>query len=91
MSASGKNMEAVAKAKQHHNENCPFNGLATRVLMHPYDIERLGWEEGDAICGLLIEADAQVNTGMFRVVCDAEPGDDGPELVEAKGKDLVAA
>ena len=38
-----------------------------------FDIERIGWEEGDVICGLTVVGDAKVATGMMRVTCDAEP------------------
>ena len=45
--ASGKNMEAVCKAKEAHNQSCPWGGNATEVHLTFFDIERLGWEEGD--------------------------------------------
>ena len=41
-----------------------------------FDIERMGWEEGDVICGLVVVGDETVATGMMRVTCDAE-GDGG--------------
>lgn len=92
MSASAKNMEVVVKAKAHHNETCPWKGNANRVLMHPFDIERMGWEEGDTIAGLTIISDTGITTGMLRVQCDAEPTDDGPEITEEVTKeDLVTA
>lgn len=91
MRASAKNMEAVYKAKQHHDENCPWGGEGKRVLMHPYDIERTGWEEGDVIAGLTIISDPAINPSMFRVECDAEPSSDGERLEEEVSKeDLVS-
>jgi imidazolonepropionase-like amidohydrolase len=49
--------------------------------MSYFDIERIGWEEGDVICGLVVMGDRKVATGMMRVTCDAEP-DDGKQEEE---------
>ena len=38
--------------------------------MNPFEIERMQWEEGDVIAGLVLEADAKLGTGAFRLVCD---------------------
>jgi aldose 1-epimerase len=53
-SASAKNMEAVCKAKEAHNRTCRFGGQATEVHLSWFDIERMGWESGDVICGLVV-------------------------------------
>ena len=45
--ASGKNMKVVCEAKEHHDKTCPWGGKATEVHMAFFDIERMGWEEGD--------------------------------------------
>src|SRR3954463_929442 len=85
--ASGKNMRAVCQAKEVHDRTCPWGGRATEVHLAYFDIERIGWEEGDVICGLIVVGDAQVATGMMRVTCDAEPGggkeESEEEVVEA--------
>ena len=52
--ASGKNMKVVCDAKEHHNKTCPYGGNATAVHMSFFDVDRLGWEEGDVICGLTL-------------------------------------
>lgn len=92
MNASAANMESVYKAKQHHDANCPFGGIGIRVCIHPYDLDRLGWDEGDNIAGLIVVSDTSVNTGMLRVECDAERDYDGMVDVEAVSKtDLVPA
>jgi hypothetical protein len=80
--ASARNMAAVCKARDVHDANCPWGGKATRVHLSWFDIERLGWEEGDVICGLVVVGDARIATGRMRVTCDAEPG--GGEREEAE-------
>lgn len=70
-----KNFEAIAKAKADHNKRCPFPPHTLR--MHPIEIERMQWEEGDTIAGLVLEADHKIGTGTFRLVCD---GMEPPEL-----------
>lgn len=70
-----KNFEAIVKAKAAHNANCPFPPHSVR--MNPFEIERMGWEEGDTIAGLVLEADPAIGTGAFRLVCD---GMEPPEL-----------
>jgi hypothetical protein len=82
--ASGKNMKAVCQAKENHDKTCPWGGKANQVHLAWFDIERMGWEEGDVICGLAVVGDASVPTGRMRVSCDAEPdgGKDESEEVE---------
>jgi len=75
VSAEGKNFEAIVKAKADHNKHCPFPPHTVR--MNPFEIERMQWEEGDTIAGLLLEADPKIGTGAFRLVCD---GMEPPEL-----------
>jgi hypothetical protein len=75
VSAEAKNFEAIVKAKADHNRHCPFPPHTVR--MNPFEIERMQWEEGDTIAGLLLEADAKLGTGAFRLVCD---GMEPPEL-----------
>jgi hypothetical protein len=70
-----KNFEAISKAKADHNKQCPFPPHTVR--MNPFEIERMGWDEGDLIAGLTLEADAKLGTGAFRLVCD---GMEPPEL-----------
>jgi hypothetical protein len=92
--ASGKNMEAVCKARDVHDRTCPYGGNATHVHLNWFDLERLGWDEGDVICGLVVMGDEKIATGMMRVTCDAEPDDPGSldeevedEIVEAVSAD----
>ena len=85
--ASAKNMEAVCKAKEVHNKTCPYGGNANAVHLNWFDIERMGWDEGDVICGLAVIGDEKVATGMMRVTCDAEPDD--PSGLEEEAEDEV--
>lgn len=85
MNPEGKNFEAIAKAKADHNSRCPFPPHAVR--MHPIEIERMQWEEGDTIAGLILESDPKIGTGTFRLVCD---GNEPPEL-EIEQTDVIAA
>jgi hypothetical protein len=78
--SEAKNLEAISRAIDQHNSNCPFP--ATEVRMNPFEVERLGWEE---IRGLPIVPDPELGTGRFRIVCarDSEGGE--LEEVEAVG------
>ncbi len=91
--ASAKNMQAVCKAKEAHDKSCPWGGRANAVHLAFFDIERMGWEEGDVICGLVVHGDPKVATGMMRVTCDAEPDGDGGREAEEEVEivDAVAA
>jgi len=71
-SPSAKNMEVVCQAKEAHDKSCPWGGTGTEVHMAWFDIERMGWEAGDVICGLVVVGDETVPTGRLRVTCDAE-------------------
>jgi hypothetical protein len=75
--AEAKNLEAISKAIDQHNANCPFP--AAEVRMNPFEVERLGWEE---IRGLPVVADPAIGTGRFRIVCSRDT--DGEELEETE-------
>ena len=90
LDASAKNMQAVCKAKEAHNSSCPYGGQATEVHLNWFDIERMGWEEGDVICGLTVIGNEKIATGMMRVRCDAEP-DDPSGLEEEEEIEVVEA
>jgi hypothetical protein len=89
LDASAKNMQAVCKAKEVHNSTCPWGGTANRVHLSWFDLERLGWEEGDVVCGLTVVGDEKVSTGMMRVSCDAEP-DEGRKEAEEEVVEAVS-
>ncbi len=85
-SAEAKNLEAISKAIDQHNANCPFP--AAEVRMNPFEIERLGWE---TIRGLPLVGDAELATGRFRIVCSRDSDDSGLEITEAVGQQLETA
>jgi hypothetical protein len=80
-SAESKNLEAISKAIDQHNSNCPFP--AAEVRMNPYEAERLGWDE---IRGLPVVADPALGTGRFRIVCSREGEGTELEEIEAIGE-----
>src|ERR1700755_2016488 len=83
-SPEAKNLEAISKAIDQHNANCPFP--AAEVRMNPFEVERLGWE---TTRGLPVVPDGEIGTGRFRIVCSRDMEDDGLEITEAVGKELV--
>jgi hypothetical protein len=82
-SAEAKNLEAISKAIDQHNANCPFP--AAEVRMNPFEIERLGW---DQIRGLPLLPDPELGTGRFRIVCSRDLDGEGLEEVEAIGQEI---
>jgi len=82
-SAEAKNLEAISKAIDQHNRNCPFP--AAEVRMNPFEVERLGWDE---IRGLPVVPDGSVGTGYFRIICSNELDGEGLEEVEAVAREL---
>jgi hypothetical protein len=82
-SAEAKNLEAISRAIDQHNANCPFP--AAEVRMNPFEIERLGWGE---IRGLPLVPDPELGTGRFRIVCSRDLDGEGIEEVEAIGGEL---
>jgi hypothetical protein len=82
-SPEAKNLEAISKAIDQHNANCPFP--AAEVRMNPFEVERLGW---DTIRGLPVVPDPEISTGRFRIVCSRDLENDSLEIVEAVGQEL---
>ena len=83
-SAEAKNLEAISRAIDQHNANCPFP--AAEVRMNPFEIERLGW---DQIRGLPLIPDPELGTGRFRIVCSRELDGGGLEETEAVGEEVA--
>ena len=85
-SPEAKNLEAISRAIDQHNANCPFP--AAEVRMNPFEVERLGWDE---IRGLPVVPDPEIGTGRFRIVCSRDVDGAGLEEVEAVGHELETA
>ena len=79
-SPEAKNLEVIVKAIDHHNSTCEFPAIA--VVMNPFEIERLGWDE---IRGLPVIGDSALGTGRFRIVCSRDSEGGELEEVEAVG------
>jgi hypothetical protein len=75
-----KNLERFAQAVASHDRENPTHTAHGIGLAH-FDLERLGFDEGEEILpGITIQADSGV-TGNFRVLCDGEHDE---ELTEAE-------
>ena len=83
MNSEAKNLEAISRAIDKHNQECEFP--ASEVHMNPFEVERLGWEE---IRGLPVIGDPAIETGRFRVVCSGEGDGEELEEVEAIGEPI---
>jgi len=84
----GKLLERLAQGVAAHDRENPSHN-SWGIGMSPFDIERLGLEEGEEILpGIVLEADDGV-TGNFRVLCDGQHGE-GAEEEEEEAVDAVA-
>jgi hypothetical protein len=84
--SAAKNLEAISKAIDQHNSNCPFP--ASEIRMNPFEVERLGWDE---IRGLPVVPDGKLETGAFRIVCSRDQEGEGIEEAEALGIPIEVA
>ncbi|HUB73765.1 MAG TPA: hypothetical protein VL979_06990 [Solirubrobacteraceae bacterium] len=81
-----KNLERFAQAVAAHDRENPTHAAYGIGLSH-FDLERLGFEEGEEVLpGITIHADSGV-TGNFRVLCD---GQHEEELSEAEEQAVEA-
>src|SRR5271155_709708 len=89
-----KNLERFAQAVASHDRENPTHTAHGIGLAH-FDMERLGFDEGEEILpGITIHADSGV-TGNFRVLCDGEHDqeteDEEREVVEAIATKAIPA
>lgn len=79
MNSVAKNLEAIQKAVVQHNGNC--NAPLVEIRMHPFEVERLDFEE---FRGIPIRGDDDMPTGRFRLVCSAQHDGDPVDAVAEK-------
>ena len=76
-----KNLERFAQAVNAHDRENPTHTAYGIGLAH-FDMERLGFEEGEEVLpGITIHGDAGV-TGNFRVLCDGQHDEESSEREE---------
>jgi hypothetical protein len=85
-----KNLQAFAIAVNVHDRENPDHTAYGIGLAH-FDMERLGFDEGETILpGITIHADQGV-TGNFRVLCDGQHNEDSEEVEETEVVEAVAS
>jgi hypothetical protein len=83
-----KSLERFAQALASHDRENPTHTAHGIGLAH-FDMERLGFDEGEEVLpGITIHADGGV-TGNFRVLCDGQH-DEGHVEVEQEAVEAVA-
>jgi hypothetical protein len=88
----GKNLRAFQIALNAHDRENPTHN-AWGIGLANFDMERLGFDEGEEILpGITIQSDGGV-TGNFRVLCDgdhdAAQEQEEAEVIEAVGTETV--
>jgi len=89
----GKNLRAFQIALNAHDRENPTHNAWGIGLSH-FDMERLGFDEGEEILpGITIQTDGGVS-GNFRVLCDGDHDgareQEEAEVVEAVGTEVVS-
>src|SRR5690242_15893185 len=76
-----KNLERFAQAVAAHDRENPTHNAFGIGLAH-FDLERLGFEEGEEVLpGITIHVDGGVS-GNFRVLCDGDHDEEESEVQE---------
>jgi hypothetical protein len=84
-----KNLERFAMAVNVHDRENPTHTAYGIGLAH-FDLERLGFEEGEEVLpGITIHADGGVS-GNFRVLCDGQHDEETESAEEAEAVEAVA-
>lgn len=84
-----KNLQAFQIAVNAHDRENPTHN-AWGIGLAPFDMDRLGFDEGEEILpGITIHADGGV-TGNFRVLCDGQHDEETDEVEETEVVEAVA-
>jgi hypothetical protein len=84
-----KNLERFAQAVAAHDRENPTHTAYGIGLAH-FDLERLGFEEGEEVLpGITIHTDGGVS-GNFRVLCDGEHDEEQVEDAEQEAVEAIA-
>ena len=85
-----KNLQAFQIAVNVHDRENPDHTAWGIGLAH-FDMERLGFDEGEEVLpGITIHVDGGVS-GNFRVLCDGQHAEDEEEVEEAEVVEAVAS
>src|SRR5918997_6444340 len=85
-----KNLRAFQIALNAHDRENPDH-TAYGIGLSPFDLERLGFDEGEQVLpGITIHADSGV-TGNFRVLCDGQHDEQADEVEEPEVVEAVAS
>ena len=85
-----KNLQAFQIAVNAHDRENPTHN-AWGIGLAPFDMERLGFDEGEEILpGITIHADQGV-TGNFRVLCDGQHDENLEEVEEDEVVEAVSS
>jgi len=86
VSAVGKNLQAFKIAVNAHDRENPTHSLAYGIVLSHYDMERLGFDEGEELWpGCHIYGDDRP-AGGFHVLCDTEE----PRVERAQVTDAIS-
>jgi hypothetical protein len=89
LNKEAKNFQAIYSAKKAHDVDC--QSAAKAIGLSYFDMERMGWEEGDVVAGLPLTVDGG-QAGGIRIICDGihagnhdseEVGIDEPQEADA--------
>ena len=84
-----KNLQAFQIAINAHDRENPTHS-AYGIGLSPFDMDRLGFDEGEEVLpGITIHADSGV-TGNFRVLCDGQHDEQADEVEEAEVVEAVS-
>lgn len=86
-----KNLERFKMAIAAHDRNHPEHSPAHGIGAAQFDLERMGFEEGETLWGgITIHADGKTS-GNFRVLCDGEHDSQEAAKTQAERVEAIGA